>query len=124
MKENIYRTSSDWYTATYALILVFAMLLVVIVATALKYHRTRTQFVADKKALKVIQMQGSFIKPAGIPTSESSSSIFSQSNPNHANSASNVLFGAASAGENEGQRQALLPRVSTNIINLPNNNDD
>jgi hypothetical protein len=58
MKENIYSTSSDMYTATYALILVFAMLCVVVLGISVKLHRVRMQFRDDKKGFAQ-----SFIKP-------------------------------------------------------------
>ena len=48
MKENIYKTSSDMYTAAYSLILVFAMLSVVIMGISVKFHRIRMQFKQDK----------------------------------------------------------------------------
>lgn len=65
MKENIYRTSSDMYTATYALILVFVMLTVVTVAIALKFSRTRALFIKEKKAFKDMQIHSSFLHPSG-----------------------------------------------------------
>lgn len=40
------------YTATYALILVFAMLIVVTVGIAVNFHRVRMQFKQDKKGFK------------------------------------------------------------------------
>ena len=61
MKENIYQTSSDMYTATYALILVFAMLAVIILGISVKLHRVRVQFREDKKGCA-----HSFVKPATI----------------------------------------------------------
>lgn len=42
MKENIYQSSFDMYTATYSLILVFTMLVVILLGVSLKYHRLRT----------------------------------------------------------------------------------
>lgn len=69
MKENIYRTSSDMYTATYALILVFAILLVVIVGVSVKYHRVRVQFEADKKTgFKGSSFTGAPIEGEDLPS--------------------------------------------------------
>lgn len=57
MKENMYQTTSELYTAAYALMMVFFILIVVCIALSLRLYRSVTQFKQEKKGFEDMQFQ-------------------------------------------------------------------
>ncbi|CDW90667.1 UNKNOWN [Stylonychia lemnae] len=83
MKENIYTSSMNYYTASYCLILVFSMLFIILLGTLVKFYRVNVSLKRDveqfKTSFQIKTMPQSFIahfsvldKTARFPTLDGS----------------------------------------------------